>query len=195
MGENGSTNGIVIGLVDDLSDPDKLGRIRVTFPHLADKPSDWARLVAPGAGPDRGMRFVPQPGDEVLVAFEHGDPRRPYVLGALWSTTDKPPADDGNTAKNNWRFIRSRSGHVFKLDDTDGAERIEIEDKDKQRRIVIDCSGSTIQIVCDSGDVEVSAPSGKVKVDASQVEISSSGNIDVKASGTLTLQGATVNIN
>ena len=78
-------NGIVIGLVTDLADPENLGRVRARYPYLGDEISDWARLVTPMAGKDRGVFFRPEVGDEVLVAFELGDVRRPYVLGSLWS--------------------------------------------------------------------------------------------------------------
>jgi len=187
-------NGIVIGIVSDLEDPENLGRIRVTYPHLEDQVSDWARLVSLMAGPDRGVFFRHEVGDEVLVAFEKGDPRHPYILGGVWSKADAPPADDGNAKENNWRFIRSRSGHLIKLDDTQGSETVEIEDKDGSRRIVIDTSGEKIKIECDSGDVEVKA-SGKVNVDASEVAVKASGEMKLEAGGTLTIKGATVNIN
>lgn len=188
-------NGIVIGLVNDLADPQNLGRIRVTFPYLGSQLSDWARLVTPMAGKDRGMFFRPEVDDEVLVAFELGDVRRPYILGSLWSTTDTPPADDGNATENNWRFIKSRNGHIVKLDDTNGSEKIEIIGSDGQRQIVFDIAGKKIQVTCDSGDIEVSAPSGSVKVDATTVEIKASGNMTLEATGTMTVKGATVNIN
>src|SRR5581483_3964040 len=122
-------NGIMIGVVADLADPDRLGRVRVRFPCLADQLSDWARLATPMAGAGRGFFMRPEVGDEVLVGFELGEPRRPYVLGALWSKKDQPPPDDGNASKNNWRFIQSRSGHIVKLDDTQGKEKIEVIDK------------------------------------------------------------------
>jgi uncharacterized protein involved in type VI secretion and phage assembly len=189
------TNGIVIGVVSDLDDPEGIGRVRVTYPHLNDAPSDWARLVTPMAGADRGVFFRPEVEDEVLIAFEHGDPRRPYVLGSLWSKTDTPPADDGATTDNNWRFIKSRSGHVVRLDDTQGSERIEIVDKDGARKIVIDASGQKIQIVCDRGDVEVTASGGTVRVDAKTVSIKSSAEMSIEAGGPLTIKGATVDIN
>lgn len=188
-------NGIVIGVVSDIEDPQKLGRVKVKFPLLNDQESTWAKLVSPMAGPDRGVFFRPEVGDEVLVALELGDYRRPYILGALWSQADKPPSDDGDAKKNNWRFIKSRSGHIIKLDDTDGAEKIEIIDKDEKHKIVIDASGDKIQIICDSGDVEVLASSGTVKVEASTVEVKSSGSMNLEASGTMTIKGATVNIN
>lgn len=188
-------NGIVIGLVIDLDDPESLGRIRVKYPYLGDAPSDWARLVTPMAGKDRGMFFRPEVDDEVLVAFELGDVRRPYILGSLWSTTDTPPPDDGEPKKNNWRFIKSRNGHIVKLDDTQGKEKIEIIGSDGQRQIVFDIAGQKIQVTCDTGDIEVSASAGKVKVDALTVEIKASGNMTLEATGTMTIKGATVNIN
>lgn len=188
-------NGIVIGLVIDLEDPENLGRIRVKYPYLGDAPSDWARLVTPMAGKDRGMFFRPEVDDEVLVAFELGDVRRPYILGSLWSTTDTPPPDDGQAKKNNWRFIKSRNGHIVKLDDTQGKEKIEIIGSDGQRQIVFDIAAQKIQVTCDTGDIEVSAAAGKVKVDALTVEIKASGNMTLEATGTMTIKGATVNIN
>ncbi|MBV9956816.1 MAG: phage baseplate assembly protein V [Acidobacteria bacterium] len=188
-------NGIIIGLVTDLGDPESLGRVRVKFPYLGDQLSDWARLVTPMAGKGRGLFLRPEVGDEVLVAFELGDPQRPYILGSLWSQIDTPPPDDGQAEQNNWRFLQSRSGHIVKLDDTQGAEKIEIIGSDNQRRIVFDIAGQKIQIVCDSGDVEVSAPAGTVKVEAMTIEVKSSANMTLEATGTMTIKGATVNIN
>jgi uncharacterized protein involved in type VI secretion and phage assembly len=188
-------NGILIGTVADLRDPEKLGRVKVQFPQYDDQQSDWGRLVTMMAGNDRGTFFQPDVGDEVLVAFENGDPRRPYILGALWSTVDTPPSRDGNDEKNNWRMIKSRCGHIVKLDDTDGKEKIEILDKDGSRKVVIDTANSKIQIICGSGDVEISAPSGKVKIDAQSVDITASQEMNLKAGTTLNAKGSTVNIN
>lgn len=188
-------NGIVTGKVSSLEDPENIGRVRVKLWHLGEKETYWARLATLMAGADRGSRFIPEVGDEVLVAFEQGDPRRAFVLGALWSTADAPPADDGNQTDNNWRYIKSRSGHVLRFDDTDGAEKIEIIDKDEKHKIVIDTSGDKIEITCDSGDVSVAAESGKVEVKASEVKVESSGNMTLEAGGTMTIKGSTVNIN
>jgi uncharacterized protein involved in type VI secretion and phage assembly len=188
-------NGIAIGLVCSLDDPERIGRVQVTYPHLGDVKSDWARLVTLMAGPDRGAFFRPEKGDEVLIGFEHGDPRRPYVLGAVWSKTDQPPGDDGKTTENNWRLLKSRSGHLIVLDDTKGAERIQIVDKDGSRKVVLDSANQRIQVVCDSGDVEVSAPSGEVRVEATTVAIKASGSMSIEATGSLSIKGATVSIN
>jgi uncharacterized protein involved in type VI secretion and phage assembly len=188
-------NGIVIGIVVDLDDPEALGRVRVKFPHLNDELSDWARLAAPMGGKDRGFFLRPEKDDEVLVAHEQGDPRRSYVVGSLWSTVDPPPADDGKKVDNNWRFFRSRSGHLMKFDDTSGAERVEIVGSGGEHKLVIDVSGKKIEISASSGDIALSAPAGKVSVDASQIEIKAQTTMSLQAGGTLTVKGATVQIN
>ena len=187
--------GIVIGIVTSLDDPEKIGRVMVKYPHLKDEKSDWARLVTGMAGPDRGLFLRPEMDDEVVVAFEHGDARRPYILGSVWSTKDKPPADDGNETQNNWRFIKSRSGHIIKLDDTQGSEKIEILDKDGSRKIIVDSASSKIQIVCDQGDIEITANAGSVKVEAVSVSVKAQADMTLEATGNMTIKGAMVNIN
>jgi phage baseplate assembly protein V len=189
------TNGIVIGIVTDLDDPERLGRVRVRYPHLDDQKSYWARLATLMAGPDRGTFFRPEVDDEVLVAFEHGDPRRPYILGGLWNSVDSPPSNTGQATENNVRLIKSRSGHVIKLDDTQGAAKIEVVDKNGSHKVVIDSANQKIEIVSDVGDVEVTANAGTVKVEALTVEIKATGNMNLEASGTMTIKGALVNIN
>jgi uncharacterized protein involved in type VI secretion and phage assembly len=191
----GRDNGIVIALVTDLDDPEGLGRVRVRYPHLDDQLSNWARLVAPMAGKNRGVFLRPDVDDEVLVAFELGDPRRPYVLGSLWSKVDTPPPDDGQPTRNNWRFVTSRSGHVLRFDDTAGAEKVEIVDKAGTHRLVLDAAGDRIQITCDAGDLEITAPAGKASISAQQIEIKATADLTVQAGGQLTIKGATVNIN
>jgi uncharacterized protein involved in type VI secretion and phage assembly len=194
--------GVVIGVVTNNQDPDGMGRVKVKFPWLSDvDESDWARVAAPMAGKQRGAYFLPEVDDEVLVAFEHGDARFPYVVGALWNGKDAPPATNGD-GKNNVRIIQSRSGHVVKLNDEDGKETIEIIDKSQKNSIVIDTAKNTITVTTDK-DIIFSATKGTIKLDAQNVEISSSAatkvkagsTMNVEASGTMTVKGATVNIN
>src|SRR5437868_3604561 len=98
----GRISGVVVGVVtNNQGDPDGLGRVKVKFPWLSnEEESFWARVAAPMAGKERGFYFLPEVEDEVLVAFEQGDVRFPYVVGSLWNGKDAPPAknDDG---KNN----------------------------------------------------------------------------------------------
>jgi len=194
--------GVVVGVVTNNQDPDGLGRVKVKFPWLSDTDeSYWARIVSPMAGNGRGLYCLPEVDDEVLVVFEHGDVRFPYVLGALWNGKDKPPADNSD-GKNNMRLLKSRSGHVIRLSDEDGKEKIEIIDKSEKNSIVFDTANNTITITADK-DIILSAPQGTIKLDGQKIEAKSSADakveagagMDVKASGTLNIKGATVNIN
>ena len=159
--------GVVVGIVTNNQDPEGMGRVKVNFPWLsADDESYWARVAAPMAGNNRGAWFLPEVNDEVLVAFEHGDVRAPYVLGALWNGQDAPPRNNSD-GKNNERVIRSRSGHelvfnddsqgahvqiktnaghLFVLDDTPGQENITVQDKTGNNTIVIDSAQNAITI-------------------------------------------------
>ena len=198
----GRINGVVVGVVTNNQDPEGLGRVKVRFPWLSDEDeSQWARVVVLMAGKDRGTYFLPEVEDEVLVAFELGDPRFPCVLGALWNGVDTPPEknDDG---KNNIRVIKSRSGHVVRLNDEDGKEKIEIIDKTEKNSITFDTAKNTITITTDK-DITLSATKGTIKLDAQKIEIKSSADtkieagagLDVKASATMNIKGAAVNIN
>jgi uncharacterized protein involved in type VI secretion and phage assembly len=194
--------GVVVGVVTNNQDPDGLGRVKVKFPWLSDADeSNWARVAAPMAGKERGVYFLPEVDDEVLVAFEQGDLRFPYVLGALWNGKDSPPAKNAD-GKNNLRVIKSRSGHVIRLNDAEGQEKIEILDKSGKNKIVFDTANNTITITADK-DITLSAAQGTIKLEAQKIEIKSSAdakieagsNLDVKASAQMTIKGATVNIN
>jgi uncharacterized protein involved in type VI secretion and phage assembly len=194
--------GVAVALVTNNQDPDGVGRVKLRFPWLSDEDeSQWARIAAPMAGKDRGAYFLPEVDDEVLVAFEHGDIRFPYVVGMLWNSKDTPPAANGD-GKNNVRVIKSRSGHIVRLNDEDGKESVEIIDKSAKNSIVIDTAKNTITIVSEK-DITLQAANGTITLDAQKVAVKSSadakveagGGMDVKASATLNIKGATVNIN
>lgn len=194
--------GVVVGIVTNNQDKEGMGRVRVRFPWLSDADeSAWARVAAPMTGPSRGTYFLPEVDDEVLVAFEHGDVRFPYVIGGLWNGKDAPPETNGD-GKNNRRVIISRSGHIIRLDDTDGKEKIEIVDKSGKNSLVVDTAANTITIAADA-DITITSSGGKLKLSGKGIELSSQAEIkidaqssaDLKASGQMTIKGATVNIN
>lgn len=194
--------GFVIGIVTNNKDPEEIGRVKVKFPWLSEEDeSNWARIVSPMAGNDMGMFFLPEVDDEVLVGFQHGDINMPYILGSLWNGVDKPP-EDNSDGKNNIRMIKSRSGHVIKLDDTQGEEKIEIVDNTKKNIIIIDGKTNKISFKSES-DIEISAPNGKVSINALDFEVKSSAStkieassgMDLKTSGSMNLKGSMVNIN
>jgi phage baseplate assembly protein V len=195
--------GVAIGVVTSNKDPDGLGRVKVSLPWLADGfETDWARIASPMAGPSRGLYALPEVNDEVLVGFEQGRPDAPFVLGALWNGKDKPP-ESNSDGKNDRRSLTSRSGHVIRLTDTSGGERIEVLDKSGKNSIVIDTKTNTVTVSADA-DVVVRAAKGKLTLAGDGgVEISSAkgdvqvtgNNVTVKGKAQLVLKGATVDIN
>jgi uncharacterized protein involved in type VI secretion and phage assembly len=194
--------GVAIGVVTNNNDPDGLGRVKTSLPWMADQvESDWARVVTPMAGPGRGVYFLPEVNDEVLVAFEHGNPDTPYVLGGLWNGKDKPP-ESNRDGKNNLRAIRSRSGNLIRLSDADGDAKIEIIDSSTKNTIVIRAKDNSITITA-AGDVTIQSSNGKLKLSGNEVEITSEStvkieagqNMELKSSGQLNVKGTVVNIN
>src|ERR1051325_6374802 len=100
--------GAEIGIVTNVKDPDKLGRVKLCYPRLPGKPeSDWARVGQPAAGPGRGFYWGPQVNDEVLTMFERGQSNAPYVVGSLWNGKDKP-MKDGYTDENSTIMIQTK---------------------------------------------------------------------------------------
>jgi len=203
---HGRIFGVVVGLVTNNQDPESMGRVKVQFPWLSSSDeSYWARVVAPMAGNNRGAYFLPEVNDEVLVAFEHGDVRAPYVLGALWNGQDVPPRTNSD-GKNNERVIRSRNGHefvfnddsqgghvqiktnaghLFILDDTSGQEKITVQDKTGNNTIVIDSVQNAITI---TAQMQLNLKAQTVEIDADQM-------LTLRAGANLTIQGAMVQIN
>jgi len=181
--------GVYPALVDDVRDPDGQGRVRVRLPWAADAGGAaylaWARQATLMAGDQRGTWFVPEPGDEVLVGFEAGDPRRPFVLGALWNGTDATPETMDGAGRNNVRVIHSRSGHQIRLDDTAGAEKVVIQTNGGQR-VTLDDSPASVEIVDSSGNT--------VRLEASGITISTSGKVSVTAA-TAEISAGTLSVN
>jgi uncharacterized protein involved in type VI secretion and phage assembly len=217
----GKVYGVVVGVVTNNQDPDAMGRVKVRFPWLNDTDeSNWARVATMMAGKDRGTWFLPEVGDEVLVAFEHGDVRFPYVIGALWNGVDTPPRDNAD-GKNNERVIKSRSGHELIFGDEDGKEKVEIKTKAGHQLLLDDTSGSEkISVVDKSGDnkIELDTAANSIAVTAKtkislkaqtieiaadtsltmkgqQVEITADAGLTVKSSSMLTIKGSLVKIN
>jgi uncharacterized protein involved in type VI secretion and phage assembly len=121
-------------MVIDNQDPENLGRVKVTFPWLSmEHTSDWVRVVMIGAGAERGLLFLPEVDDEVLIGFELGDIEHPYVLGGLWNGKDKPPKETaeivGSGGNVEQRVICSRQGHMIILDDSETQSGITIKTK------------------------------------------------------------------
>ncbi|TCV90628.1 phage baseplate assembly protein V [Sulfurirhabdus autotrophica] len=176
-------NGVYPAVVIENVDPNDLGRIKISIPHIGASAGQhsyetWARLATMMAGLNRGTWFIPDVNDEVLVAFEAGDMARPCVIGSLWNKTNPPPEKMDHD--NNKKVIRSRNGLKITLDDLSTQESLVIETPQGQKITLKDEPGA-IEIVDSNGNTVVLAANGitlnsstKVTVNASQVEINSS---------------------
>ena len=196
----GYLKGVAIAVVTQNQDPDGLCRVKVSYP-WHDKPRDsyWARIATPMAGGQRGAVFLPEVGDEVLVACDREDLRFPYVLGALWNGKDQPPETNAD-GKNDKRLIRSRKGHRLLFDDgAHGAVELALNDGkkvalDDDGIAVDDGKGNRLVIDSASGAVTIEA-AGSLTLKGTAVAIEASGQLRIKAGATLTLTGTMININ
>lgn len=202
-------HGVVIGLVTNNKDPDKLLRVKLKFPWLSDDyETDWVRLVQLGAGAERGSVVVPEVNDEVLVAFDHGDLRRPYVLGGVYNGKDKPHTGPGgevvaSDGSINHRTVTSRTHQTVALIDERGKEGLTLVTGDGKQELALKAGDRKITLTSE-GDVEVTAKgSGKMTMDATgdikvvtkaNITIEATGNCKVKANGNLDVEGAMVNV-
>jgi uncharacterized protein involved in type VI secretion and phage assembly len=238
--------GVVVAIVTNNKDDQKGHyRVKVRFPWLPNggasnaEESDWCRIATPMAGNGRGLFLLPEVGDEVLVAFEHGDIARPYVVGCLWNGEDKETYDNKG-GKNNMRAFKSRSGHVLEfcddkegkkekitvksaagarvvIDDSD-SKKIEIYDDQSNNYVLIDAQNKKITVESKNGEILLKAKE-KITLEAKAIETKSdqdtkmtvganfelkaqsnmtlkaSGQGDIESSATMTIKGATVNIN
>jgi uncharacterized protein involved in type VI secretion and phage assembly len=165
---------VVVGIVTQNSDPDNMGRVRVRYPALGDDIEGWwARIAAPAAGNQRGLLMMPVAGDEVLVAFEHGDVRRPYVLGALWNGNDQPGSD---------------------LVQTDGSFALRSDNRATVH------AGGAITLETDA-DLEISAggkleqkSSGDATYEGQNVTVKANSSLTIEATGDLTIKGASITV-
>lgn len=178
--------GMVVAVVSNNQDPDGLGRVRVKF-HMLDEQvqSDWCRVVSLYAGPTRGMQFVPEEGDEVVVAFEHGDVNFPFVIGSVHHGKAKPPV--AQNKDNNIKMIKTRSGHTLSFDDRKGEEFIHLIDSSGKNKIEIDVKNNRITIESQSGDLTLRAPDGTLTLDCKKLEVKASESANVVSDGTFKL--------
>ncbi len=176
---------ISTAIVTDNNDPSGLGRVKIQYPwNNENSESTWVRVSTPMAGDNHGFYFIPEIGQEVLVAFVNNDAQYPIVIGALWNENDRPP-DDASSSENNIRKIRSRSGHEVILDDTDGAEKITIKDN----------SGSSLEFDTSSGNVHINSSMDVVINADANISIEAGANVSIEAGGELSLRGSIVRIN
>lgn len=133
-----------------------LGRVKVSFPGLSDRfTGGWAPCARPMAGKDMGFYWLPEPGDQVLVAFDQGDLGKPYVIGGLWNA-DQPPPATNTDGSNSTRVIKSRSGHTITFDDTKSGGEVVIRDGGRGSAITLNAADGSLTISA-AGDLSLTA--------------------------------------
>jgi uncharacterized protein involved in type VI secretion and phage assembly len=182
--------GVAAAIVRANHDDQGLGRLKVSFGWQGSEITRWVRRMTPYAGPQRGMFFTPEVGEEVLVAFEDGDLERPVVIGALWSAKD--PTDPlSRDAANDVKSIVSRVGNRIELHETGGEERVFIATPESRCTVTLTNGGGAAVEIYTKGRVSILAEEGEITVTAQQSNVSvtaDKGDISVQASaGAMTL--------
>ena len=181
-----------LGEVVSVEDRQNLSRVQVRL-FSFDGPADqdgpiWARVALPFAGADRGAFLLPDVGDEVLVAFVHGDSRHPVVIGGLWNGAAAPPEQLGGQGNrvDRWSLVGKAGTRIAIVEETAATASISLETPGGASAILTDQGGGKVEIraagntiTIDSSGVAIQA-AAKVSVQASQVEVSA-GQVSVNA--------------
>lgn len=185
-----------------------LGRVQVSIPWLPGF-EPWARVATMMGGMGRGTFFIPQVEDEVLVAFNQGDIREPFVIGSLWSSVDRPPALLPTDAVNK-RVIRTPAGHEIAFDDL--TQEVSITSS-AQHSVTLGPAGVTIaagavppparsRIIVDAlgnitleSKVSIKLEAPLITINGKSVTLNGAATTTVKAGGVCAIQGGQVNIN
>lgn len=204
MDDGAPIAGVAVAVVADNLDLTGLGRVKLRLPWLPGV-EPWARIASAGAGKNWGTYFIPQIGDEVLVAFQHGDVRDAYVVGSLWSPTARPPAATPIDPQQR-RAIRTPSGHEIELHEakqsvtvktatgqtvTMTPEKIEVVTTGGTAKVLLETSGSVT--VTAAVKIELKAPS--ITLDGATVDVKGSATVKVDAGAVCEIKGGLVKIN
>jgi uncharacterized protein involved in type VI secretion and phage assembly len=208
----GRQPGAYLAVVTNNKDPEKLGRVKLKFPCWGDDhESPWARIATPMAGKEFGLFCLPEVNDEVLVVFANGDPRFPFVLGALWNGAKKPPEVNAD-GKNHKRVLKSRSGQALAFDDEPGHEAlalrtknglaVELRDVQGQETIEIRAKGGQVVRLSDVDKIRKieigDADSGNlVEINLTKGRVTVAAGKDLRLlahNGTVSIQGCNVSI-
>lgn len=165
--------GVYPGVVIDPQDKEGQGRMLVELPWAYDAQAGtlrvWARLVAPLAGDGYGAWLPPDSGTEVLVAFAHGDPRHPYIVGSLWNGRDHPPS----AASGGERMIRTPGGLTVRFDEGQTQPQLRLETPGGQRLVLSD-DGSLVRLETNSGD--------RIELEPNGIKVTTNSEVSVQAS-------------
>lgn len=191
--------GLEIGEVTELEKDSY--RVKVTLPAWSEEEtSNWVPVSSFMAGPDMGWFCLPNVGDKVVVGFHQGNRHEPYILGALWTEKKEPPqsgqnpdSDRNKDGKNLLRYLKTQSGHLIVLDDTEKKEKIQIVDKSGNKKIEMLCGekdeDNQIVISNTQGNMTIEAPAGSITIKCKQLEIEATETLTMKAGKKISVSG------
>ena len=213
LGQAGGANGgprkvdsIIVGVVTNNNDPDKMGRVKVTLPSVNEVETFWAPVLLPAAGNERGISMLPRVDEQVIVAFENGDPSYPVVLGSMFNGRDKPGSEmavaDGSFALKSDENVLVRANKDINLRSDTGKWDIKIdggEIKEKVAKGYTGDFGATWNLKATGGITVESSQSVTVKAPSITVEAQASlalkgATVDIKGQAAVTISGAIINI-
>lgn len=189
-------HGVMVGVVTNNNDPDKLGRVKLRLPlQETETETDWARIATLMGGNSMGSLFIPEVGDEVLVAFHLGEIRQPFVIGMLWNSKHKPPAP---ADKNDERKIVSRSGHELVFNDKSGEESITVKTK-KGHTIQLTDKDDKLKIADQSGNNVITIEGGSaneiaIKSSSTKITLNAKGEVSIESQQAVKIKSTQVNI-
>ncbi len=200
--------GVVVGKVINPLDPLMLGRVQVQLPFISSLDlSPWARVAVPMAGPLHGNYFIPDVGTEVLVAFEQGDLKAPYIIGSLWNAMSPPPLQ---SPLPQIRAMRTLAGNQIVF--TEAPPTVTIQSGPTPPAVLpapptpagpptIMLTPAGIQIIMGlniinmtQAGIQITAGSDIINMTPDGVTITSAANLNLVASGMINLTGSVVNI-
>jgi phage baseplate assembly protein V len=186
--------GVAEGIVTAVEDPQRECRVRVKLPWFdADEITDWCPTVNVFAGNGYGSTWTHEVGDEVLIAFVHGDMRFPIVLGGLYNGADKPPSS--RQGDRNEKVLRSKAGHEIVVDDTPSRLGVRITTK-AGHRLVLDDRADRIELMTKSGHgLAIDDRTGDLILKATTVSIEATGSISITSKGEVKVGGTQIRLN
>ncbi|NBH06059.1 VgrG-related protein [Amycolatopsis sp. SID8362] len=204
-------DGVVCGIVSNCTDTLGKGRVKAVLPWLSPTfETDWAPVVQFGAGQRTGSCFLPEVGDEVLLAFEQGDPCRPYVFGGLLNNHSRwdlggPPVEGAGPVGDVVRrgFVSSSGNGLIFHDELPpppdsepvAASGVHLGSKGGELALAFDQVECTAKLTCDPVPGTSASPAGRLSIGATDGVVSVSagpeGEVTVDGGARLTLKATT----
>lgn len=204
-----------IARVTDNKDPDKLNRVQVCYLDEEEYASDWIPVITPFAGNDSGLTMIPDIDDQVIILSMDQYNSHKVVIGSTWHESSQPPATNENSSadfnddgKNSLHFIKSRSGNMVILDDSEGEEKIQLISSDGKSRFEFSVKDKLVSLITESDltlnakgllsftaeEVKFTAKK-KMSLSAEEIEIAAKKKMDITASQDITVKGSGIALN